>query len=239
MKPILSASQVQSFVDCERRWGFRYLEKVPPTKSPAAELGSRTHEILAKYLESGLPPDPSTREGKIALAGIKYLPTPGVAKVEQAFSFSTNVASYRGFIDFQYEEDGIPIVGDHKTTASFYFGMRAADLLTGIQPTIYAKNAFMNSDSDSVRLRWVYYSTKGKSRSELVQVDYPKSALAESMAPIESAASEILGHYEQNPSVRELRPNFHSCDKYGGCPFKARCLFADSQPGAKHNEQHV
>jgi hypothetical protein len=239
MTQILSASQIQSFVDCERRWGFRYLEKVPAVKNPAAELGSRTHEILAKYLETGLPPDPSTREGKIALPGIKYLPVPGVAKVEQAFTFSTDVASYRGFIDFQYEENGTPIVGDHKTTASFYFGMRAADLLTGIQPTIYAKNAFLNSDADSVRLHWVYYATKGKSRAELVEVGFPRESLAEAMAPIESAATEILTHYDANPPVRELRPNFHSCDKYGGCPFKARCLFADSQPGAKHDDQHV
>lgn len=226
--PVLSASQIQSFVDCERRWGFRYLEGVQTPAHPSAELGTATHLVLAKYLETGLPPNPATREGKIAIAGIKYLPVPGVAQVEQPFKFATDVASYRGFIDFQYEEDGIPVVGDHKTTASFYFGLRPHDLLTAIQPTIYAKKAFLNSDTDKVRLRWVYYATKGKSRAELVQIDYPRTTIDHSMAPIEEAAKKMLVHYDAKPPVKELRPNFYSCDKYGGCPFRARCLAADS-----------
>jgi hypothetical protein len=231
MTPVLSASQIQSFVDCERRWGFRYLEGVQTPPHPSAELGTATHLVLAKYLETGLPPNPSTREGKIALPGIKYLPVPGVAQVEQPFTFTTEVASYRGFIDFQYEEDGIPIVGDHKTTASFYFGLRPHDLLTAIQPTIYAKKAFLGSDTDIVRMRWVYYATKGKSRAELVQIDYPRATLEKSMAPIEDAAKKVLAHYAAKPPVKELRPNFYSCDQYGGCPFRARCLAADSQKG--------
>lgn len=225
---ILSASQLSTYNDCHRKWGFRYLDGVKPPQHPAAELGSRTHEVLAEYLKTGKPPSLATVEGKIALPGIKYLPKPGVAKTEEHFVFETDTAKYQGFIDFEYEQDGQLIIGDHKTTSNFNWALSPGDLFSDIQATIYAKKAIVKSKRASITLRWVYYRTKGRPQAKMVEVNYSQGHLKKQMCAIEKRAHELVSHHQNGLRAHDLKPNLSSCSKYGGCPFLLRC-----QHGAK------
>lgn len=139
---ILSASQLEMYRDCHRKWGLRYLDKIKLPQHPSAELGSRVHKVLADYLKIGKPPKYGTQEARIVLPGIRYLPKPGVPKVEQHFMLELEGIKFQGYIDFEYEENGQLVVGDHKTCASFSYVKSPWALLEGIQSSIYAANAF-------------------------------------------------------------------------------------------------
>lgn len=113
---VLSASDVESFVKCPRKWAFEKFEGVKKNAS-SARLGTRVHSILEDYQTIGtLPnvreqlilPDDRTGEhvthwpGQIADAGIHLLPAPGVVEVEGAFTMRTPGAAWRGRKDGVY-----------------------------------------------------------------------------------------------------------------------------------------
>jgi len=46
----LSASQIQTFTECQRKWAWRVLDGVEEPPNKAAELGGQVHAELEKYL---------------------------------------------------------------------------------------------------------------------------------------------------------------------------------------------
>lgn len=105
----LSASQVETWAQCQRKWAFKYLEGFDYT-APSAALGTRVHSILEEYQRDGVAPDlaetmvlanPHAKNddgspklvtyypGQIAQAGLHLLPAPGIVEVEGKFSTTT------------------------------------------------------------------------------------------------------------------------------------------------------
>lgn len=94
----LSASQVDTFLDCKRKWAFKSLWKIFAPPDPSAQLGTCIHGIAEDYLTSGKQPDlykelrlPKGRgapgenvfyPGQIFQAGMIHLPAPGTVHVE-------------------------------------------------------------------------------------------------------------------------------------------------------------
>lgn len=115
----LSASQVEAFAGCQRKWGFTYLEGFR-FEASSARLGSRVHAILEDYQIHGVMPDPKetlvlpqarTGEmvtnwpGQIAQAGLHLLPPPGVVDVEGAFKCETSASVWQGRKDGRFLRD--------------------------------------------------------------------------------------------------------------------------------------
>lgn len=228
-QPKLSASQIQTFVDCPRKWGFKYLQGIRMPSTPAAELGTKTHEVLAEYLSTGRPPSLKTAVGSIALAGIPYLPSPKTAKVEEYFEFKTERSTYRGFIDFSYQENGLEVVGDHKTTAGFRFSKSPSDLLSDIQAHIYARHTMLKKKCDSVKLKWVYYKTKGRSQAKSVEIILNKKASDSYFEKLERISDDIQDHYKDKPKPKDILAKTASCFRYGPCPFIGKCQQLNNQ----------
>jgi hypothetical protein len=86
--PRLSASQISDYRACPRRWGHVYLDGVPKAESPYLEAGKRMHTVLEKWLRDGLPPSRDDPYGAMALPGIKHLPMPGEAVVEERWDWT-------------------------------------------------------------------------------------------------------------------------------------------------------
>ena len=129
----ISASQLDTFAQCNAKWGYQYLDGHQPPQHPSAQCGTRVHEILEAWLARGQPPDPNEvlvigervyEVGKIALAGLYNLPAPGPHHdVEGGFTvpfMSGYPALWRGFIDSSYlvhgpvvytMEDGAQVLG--------------------------------------------------------------------------------------------------------------------------------
>ena len=82
----ISASQVSKHDECKRAWWFQYIMGLPVPQKASAALGEAMHAQLEKYLNDGTPPDESTPAGRIAKAGLKFLPKPGTVFTEVPMS---------------------------------------------------------------------------------------------------------------------------------------------------------
>jgi hypothetical protein len=118
-RPVLSASQVDTFRECARKWAWRYLEGIKEPPNASANLGTKCHSMLEKWLELGAYPD--TLEafpllmkdghtkiyfpGQIVQAGLHFLPPPGIALVEGEFRMESRRSSWTGYRDAQFLED--------------------------------------------------------------------------------------------------------------------------------------
>jgi hypothetical protein len=257
----LSASQIQTFVDCPRKWAWRVIEGVeePPNKS--AELGRAVHSELEKYLTGG-EIDFTSEVGYIAASGIHHLPKPGawvadppsedgVAKlrwvptpgllVEQEFHFEgPSGHTYLGYKDL--EEPGI--VTDHKSTNDLKWQKTEDELRADIQATLYAVDYFRkHPEEPTVALRWVYYQTRNSKKSAVTFIHVNQAETWQRFLAIEKIAERMAAAVvpkENGEPVRalDLPANVNHCSAYGGCPHQGRCNLSPFDKMRSYMEQN-
>lgn len=231
----LSASQVQTFVNCPRAWSWRYIEGVADTPSPAAEKGRAVHAALEKYLAGGTI-DFTDEIGYIAAAGVEHLPKPGTPGllIEQEFHFEgPSGHTYLGYKDL--EEPGI--IYDHKTTSDLRWQKTEEELASDLQATLYAVDYFRKNPEDpAVELRWVYYQTKNTRKSAVTRTRVTQTETWQRFLAIEKTAEDM----EVASTLRalELPPNIKHCDAYGGCPHQGRCNLSPFDKMRSYMEQN-
>ena len=231
----LSASQIQTFSDCQRKWAWRIIEGIEEPPNKAAELGGLVHAELEKYLTGGSV-DFTTEVGYIAAAGLEHLPKPGTPGllVEQEFHFEgPSGHTYLGYKDL--EEPGT--VTDHKTTSDLRWQKTADELRTDIQATLYAVDYFRkHPDEPRVGLRWVYYQTKNTKKSAVTHIRVDQTETWQRFLEIEKIAEEM--HLASTKRALELPPNINHCSAYGGCPHQGRCNLSPFDKMRSHVEQN-
>jgi hypothetical protein len=230
LRPLLSASQLSTFEDCKRRWAFEYIWGIPREPNEAARLGTAVHALLEKFSRYGLPPDRSTREGQIALKMLGVLPPPGVGYPEKRFYLSTPRHAFTGFIDLSYWDltHGATII-DHKTTSDLKWAKTPEMLQNDTQALIYAAAACTAFRVDSARLLWNYGTTSSKPQSHVVETRIHLSHAISRFERIENVADEITELFNAQVNPFSLPPVVSSCEKYGGCPHRARCNLTTDQ----------
>lgn len=223
-RPLLSASQLNTFRDCQRRWAFEYVWQLPREANEAALLGRAVHDLLERWSRHGTPPDRSTREGLIALKMLKGLPPPGVGEPERQFYLTTPRHAYVGFIDLVYwsSELGAVIV-DHKTTSDLKWAKTAEILSMDAQALIYAAAACVAFRVDEVNLFWNYGTTGSKPRTLEVHTKLRLPQIRKGFESIERDTDTIVELQQKRVHPFSLPPTVDSCEKYGGCPHRERC----------------
>jgi CRISPR/Cas system-associated exonuclease Cas4 (RecB family) len=78
----VSASQIATYRDCARKWWYQSILGLQTPQNASAALGEAVHAQLEKYLNDGTPPDAEKPAGRIASAGLKFLPPPGTVFTE-------------------------------------------------------------------------------------------------------------------------------------------------------------
>lgn len=227
----VSASEIETFDLCPRRWAFIYIEQKRPPPNDSAALGTRVHAILEKWLKDGAAPDTWTAEGDIAASGLHLLPAPRTSTLvtEGQFRFTSKRAWYTGFKDFRYRDaSGLIHVGDHKTTKAFTWAKSPEEILCHPQALIYAVDEFFkNPNDDRLALDWVYYRTTGARKAELRSQIVSKDTVAEMFFEhVDPVAGEITKLHHEVPlgaSALDFAPDFRACDAFGGCPFLSIC----------------
>ncbi len=248
-----SASQTETFKDCPRKWGFQKIDKLPSPTHPAAELGSQAHILREEWLLKGVLPSDETLAGRLALAGLDSLPPPGSCEVEKELNLSTPAGPCVGRIDFYIEDqskapfpslsgqtmiEGVPLVGDHKTTSNKMW-IKTPEYLSNddTQAAIYAQYAFENSSSDVVDLFWAYMvksSPRPSSKSVFTRVH--REPTKEKFLSIVEEAQKMNEFFHQDGiSANDLPFNPSACSKYGGCPFQSNCKKGVFMPNSNKN----
>jgi PD-(D/E)XK nuclease superfamily protein len=244
----LSASQVQTFVNCQRAWAWKYVEGVEEPSSPAAEKGKQVHAVLEQYLTGGQI-DFTTEIGYIAASGLQHLPQPGTwvdvedrkvwvpapgLLVEQEFHFvGPSGHSYLGYKDLETDDD----VYDHKTTSDLRWQKTEEELRIDIQATLYAVDHFRkHPDKNEVKLHWVYYQTKNAKKSAVTRLRVQQDETWQRFLEIEKIADQMAVAATKQPL--ELPPSINHCSAYGGCPHQGRCNLSPFDRMRSHVEQN-
>jgi len=256
----ISASQIQLFKDCPRKWGFKYIQGKDagePTESLA--LGSAVHTVLEDFLRDGTNPDVETLEGKIASTGVKFLRQYTGYLVEEpldSFPAPPSPIPFKGFIDLYIIDDaGVPHVLDHKTTSAIKWAKTEDELRTNIQLMIYAKHVLLkHSDADIVRLSHVYYTTKPPYQSKQITIEVDRKHVDSQFDIIMKSVYAMHTRIEEN-NPEKLTKRKSYCNAFNRtCEYTEECesedmtsskqqkdilafLMADTEPEEKVVEQ--
>lgn len=248
---LFSPTQISTYIECPRKWAWRRIAKIYDPPNASAALGTETHALLEKYLTDGTMPDHVAHPtaAKVASAGLHLLPAPGTKGMllERSFRFQSPRTHYvyNGLKDVEIEpgvpvvtlgaDGSAPIVIDHKTTSSIdSYAKSADDLLYDPQAIIYAIDSMARFESRLVDLRWVYYQTKGPSKSYVTSQRIDSSHAAKVFEVIEQVASEAASALDRGIEPLDLEPNPSACSAYGGCPHRHRCNLKPSEQARSH-----
>jgi hypothetical protein len=224
---VLSASQLNTWDLCKRRWAFEYVLKIRTVPNESAQLGTAVHAQLEKWLRNATPPDDS-KAGQIAKRMLKHLPPPGTGEVERRFWVRTALGhSYTGIIDWTGLIER-PTVIDHKTTGDSRWMKTEADLHLDTQANIYAIAGMLGFESEEIDLFWNYGETKKRFDTHPVKVtEQWEPAYEKFQRVIEPTAAEVLYHHAAQTDPHSFPPTVSACSAYGGCPHQSRCRISD------------
>lgn len=213
-----SASAISTYVDCERKWGWNYLEHVPRVDKPSTALGTMVHKQIEEYYH-GIPLDFSHPSGYVAASILEYLPEPREGlEVESEFLLISPKHRYYGLIDLL----DYGTIFDHKSTSSLSWAKTEDDLREDIQAILYATQALTRwPELPSVNLQWTYGQTKGARKSKPVCLTLTHDEVAPRFLEIEGICDEIDSH--KGKRALDLQPNPDACQKFGGCDFRHLC----------------
>jgi len=223
-KWILSATEIETFELCRRKWAYQYLDNIKPQPSKAAQFGSAVHTFLQKYL-TGNDINYETAEGRVASPGLAYLPQLLPQRfVERQVFFAKDGFIFQGIIDFLESLGNRKwLIGDHKTCSSLTYALSSQELKKNIQANIYAHWAFLEEDAEEVSLKWIYYRTKSTPKAICVESTLTHDEAERNFEPITHAANEIKRIVDSKAKSSSLPKNESACFKYGPCPFLAKC----------------
>jgi len=231
----LSASQVKTFEECKRKWAFGKIDGIYLPGGPAAELGTAVHAVREAYLIEGKPIDIQTREGQIAICGIKDIPlpmTPGL-EVEAWFDFYlTKELHFRGRIDYRHLGMRPPVIGDHKTTSDFKWALGVDDLQVDIQANLYTKDARNQTGEPVVDLRWHYMTTGSQPQSRTVRATIGDGLNEDILGRVKETGLVMLKTRREFKRALDVEYDASACWKYGGCPFQGHCNLSNSDRAA-------
>ena len=225
----ISASQIDAFQECARRWHAHYVEGEPrEPETDATARGTRVHKILELYDKEGRKIDATTDDGLIAQQAEPYLFTPKSGLAEFEFNLdSVGVNSpvwwtYTGKIDY-LKENG-RYVRDYKTTSDFKYAKPIEVLQVDPQAILYGSVALelQGTEKEPVDFSWLYLRTKKPKALERT-FTLPAYDISRERDNLDAFVENEMLPTRKLPLL-SLPPNPKACFKYGKpCPYKHRC----------------
>jgi hypothetical protein len=248
---VLSPSQFDLFLECERAAGLDYIdgwrwtEAQDPHSSMA--LGDRIHDILEAFALTGQKPDlhetflvkgvfngkPWERlvyPGQIADAAICLIP-PGAKPESEVILTRPNGIRWKVKRDLRIA-GAVPEVRDYKTTSDFKY-VAEKDLATDTQAQLYGWAEFVETpEATEVLLHWQFLRTKGKPDSKSLYRTENRQHNEAQMQRIDAGAERWIELRRKGArgEIRgaDLQPTglrTGKCDKHFGCPRRGvRCF---------------
>lgn len=233
----LSATQIDAYLQCPRKWGWRYLDKIKVPKHPKTALGGRCHEVLEAWLKTHKPLDldetmqieikeklKTYYPGRIVQPALVHLPPPSqFLSVEEEISFSIDGIEFVGYVDLAWQNvAGQHILQDHKTCSTFKY-MDDKNLLTDTQGVLYASHRLASQGLDEVHLKWVYMKTEGKPQARPLEAIATRETVEKPLHDIVQVGKLLVQHKGRGKKALDLEPNGQMCKRFGGCSHQERC----------------
>ena len=222
-----SASQVVTFLDCNRKWFFQKILGIKTPPSEKMRLGTAIHKGLEQFVETGQYDHEQIVDGNTynvhyyVEAAKPHLP-PGPYIVEQKISLETETGiPWIGYVDLTTHEQ----ITDYKTTSNLRYAKTPLELETNAQMVSYAKHYFENHpESDQVILLHIYIETKNKRKinTHTSQTTVTREHIEEQWSLIQEILENMVS-IAKLEKWEEVPANPPSCPKYGGCPFIDKC----------------
>ena len=223
-----SASQVDTYNTCNRKWWFNKILGIETPPHPSAVIGTEVHAQLEAYLEEKAPADSL---GPIARTALPFAPKPGTVYIEQSIEELGLVAGglpALGYIDVLDLTGDIPQVLDWKTTSNFRYAKTEDELLRNVQMSVYARATLAMCERldvpepTNVRVTHVAMLTKAPHEARRTSALMPRKTIHENWSSIDRT---VLSMREtatcETPD--KVTPTKSACSAYGGCPFLDRC----------------
>jgi hypothetical protein len=238
---LVSASQINQWNDCERKWGWKYIAKIPQPDTFASALGTEVDDTqLQPYLRDDRPLDFSRPSGYIAAAGLAFLPKPKTMDLEVQKHFVIPSPTdarfgFQGYLDLWLPHGGpdapppptpgliVPNVRDFKTTGNWKYAKTSKQLETDVQAQLYATWAMWETGARVVDLDWIYFATKGAYKAKRVHLRVTGDHVAEQFSQINDTAVVMYAARKSVTNPLELKANPAMCEAYGGCPYRDKC----------------
>jgi hypothetical protein len=245
-EPWISATQISTFELCNRKWAWRWLEKVRAPPNKFAQLGIDTHGKLEKWLRSSAVPGPDPKLAnanaddrkrdehsvKLAHAMIPYLPPPQAVdyrNVERDELIVVEDVLFIVKIDLFMPElvswDGVarPRTYDHKTTGDFKWMPSADQIQFDAQAALYTAWSIIYTGKTEIDLQWNYVRTKGAIKVEPIFATVTDAMITPRMQSNIATGRAIKHHIANTKRALDVVHDARACDEFGGCPFKDRC----------------
>ena len=249
---LLSASQITTYRDCQRKWALRSLARIVPPQAIWGALGDKVDAQLQRYLTTGEAFDYSAtaeRSGYIAASGLQYLPQPKHPGLEVQKRFvipsphgitargQEAAFGYQGYQDLWLPLGGlpntpnpiVPATGDFKTLKDFKWAKTEDELRVDVQAMLYATWAVFSTRSKVVDLAWLYLRTDPRQayKSQCTRTRVDADHVATQFLEIDATGAEMVAHRaactgDPIEYALTLTPNPLACDSYGGCPYRGQ-----------------
>jgi hypothetical protein len=232
----ISASAIETFSDCQRKWYLGYVERIRGPKSPAAERGDKIHDLAERYLKGEV--DPEALEGednryfRYLEPGLEYAPTPDQVAtdgwgVEDWVSEPAGPLNFVGKVDFYNLDtpDG-PVICDWKTTGNtqWRWSKTPRQLAGFLQPHVYAYALLKDNPPETVSFQHVNLQSKGQPDAmEVWAKGVPWSDVEETWQEVLDISNQMATVAKANKTAETVTPNKKACRKYGGCEHADIC----------------
>jgi hypothetical protein len=231
----VSASAIQLFVSCPRKWAAEYVFGIKGPAFPEQDAGTRIHDQMEQYVLDGTLP---THES--ALAAISHIQTqkenpyvtPEQAILEDGVrTLSLAGIPVKGFIDYYNIADpSRPHILDYKSTKNFRYSKTEEQLERNIQAIIYMGWAILNNPEaeavqfDHLNLRTWKDTDPPTPGVKLVSISLTREEIETRLQGLESVVEEMKA-YASVGSWEHVEPNQNHCNEFRGrpCHMLERC----------------
>jgi hypothetical protein len=230
----VSASQLQTYARCPRRWWFQKVAKIPePAPGRGLVLGQAGHKRLEHYFKTGDGTKLKPMELHAIKAGVYPVPgTPGTLVEQKLVGPGLSLGGVRvdGSIDLlELGPAGIRIT-DHKFRGANGWAYKSNSLdlrdptkASGTQMLVYFVWATLRFlASELFTLRHVSHRTEGAPAHDVAETVVARD---EAGPAIEFLAALVPGMQEtaKQTDPFAVEGNLDACFDYGKCPFFSRC----------------
>ena len=216
----VSASQVSTYLSCERQWWWNKVFGLPTRQKPSAALGEAVHNSIEAYLGGG-------DEGVLHSVARPALPTlrrlRAIADLEVETKMQRplrNGLTFVGRIDAL--SVGERLVVDHKTTSDLRWAKSSEDLQSDVQMLAYAYEVLARNPGEEVRVAHSAMQTRGLPLATYTEATISAVQVRDGWARIE-AVTDRMRATAQVTSADRVPPDWSACSKYGGCDFREQC----------------